>query len=195
MKLETRSGDAACVGSPSHGLAVAGLELDIDVLYADHAPFIGRVLIRLVGDGPQIDDLLQETFLTAFRRRHTFDGRSSHRTWLYGIAVRLAMRHRRGAGRFLRAIGRLAEEPPPPQPAGPDQDLELARASAAVREALDRLPFKQREVFILFELEEMGGEEIAEMLGIPIGTVWTRLHHARKRCREIMERRLKKEAP
>ncbi len=183
------------MGSSSHRLAVAEVALDIEALYAEHAPFIGRVLIRLVGDGPQIDDLLQETFLTAFRRRDSFDGTSSHRTWLYGIAARLAMRHRRGAGRFRRALGRLAEEPVASQPARPDQDLERARAAAAVREALDRLPFKQREVFILFELEEMGGEEIADMLGVPIGTVWTRLHHARKRCRELMERRFKWDAP
>jgi RNA polymerase sigma-70 factor (ECF subfamily) len=161
--------------------------LDIDALYTTEAPFIGRVLIRLVGNGPHIDDLIQETFIIAFRKRHTFDGRSAARTWLYGIAARLAMRHRRGAGRWLRAIGLFAQEPERVD-AGPDRELDRARAAAAVRTALDQLPFKQREVFVLYELEELEGTAIAELLAIPIGTVWTRLHHGRKRFADVMRR-------
>jgi RNA polymerase sigma-70 factor (ECF subfamily) len=167
--------------------------LDLDALYVEHAPFLGRVLIRLVGDGAHVDDLLQETFLVAFRRRDRFDGSSAPRTWLYGIAARLAMRHRRGAGRWVRALVGLGAEPRVEEAAGPDADVERARARAIVREALDHLSFKHREVFSLYELEELDGNQIADLLGIPIGTVWTRLHHARRQFQDVMRRRLARE--
>ena len=194
MKVLARSGDPQVVeaSSPSLAAVADAPALDIDALYAAHAPFIGRVLIRLTGDGPHIDDLIQETFIIAFRKRATFDGRSLPRTWLYGIAARLAMRHRRGAGRWLRALGLFAAEPEGVQ-APPDRALDDSRArehaAAQVRAALDRLPFKQREVFVLYELEELDGAAIAELLGIPVGTVWTRLHHGRKRFADIVKKR------
>lgn len=194
MKVLARSGDPQGVeaSSPSLAAVADAPALDIDALYAAHAPFIGRVLIRLTGDGPHIDDLIQETFIIAFRKRATFDGRSAPRTWLYGIAARLAMRHRRGAGRWLRALGLFAAEPEGVQ-GPPDRALDDARgrehAAAQVRAALDRLPFKQREVFVLYELEELDGAAIAELLGIPVGTVWTRLHHGRKRFADIVKKR------
>jgi RNA polymerase sigma-70 factor (ECF subfamily) len=164
--------------------------LDLDVLYAEHAGFLGRVLVRLVGDGAHVDDLLQETFVVAFRRRDRFDGTSAPRTWLYGIAARLAMRHRRGAGRWLRALAGFTAEPRTDSAPGPDADVDRAHARAAIRDALEHLPFKQREVFVLYELVELDGPQIAEMLGIPVGTVWTRLHHARRRFQDVMRRRL-----
>src|SRR5262245_7627665 len=194
MKVAAVSGDQGGVGS-SHSLAVGDevpAAIDIDTLYAEHAAFLTRVLIRLVGDGPHVDDLLQETFFVAHRKRDSFDGRSAVRTWLYGIASRLAMRHRRGVGRFLRAIGGFADEPTPVS-RDPKDDLERARAAALVRSLLDRLPFKQREVFVLYELEELDGAEIAALLDIPINTVWTRLHHGRKRFAELARKRIERD--
>jgi RNA polymerase sigma-70 factor, ECF subfamily len=195
MKVAAVSGDQGGVGS-SHSLAVEAhpASLDIDALYAEHAPFLTRVLIRLVGDGAHVDDLLQETFLVAYRKQASFDGRSAVRTWLYGIASRLAMRHRRGVGRFLRAIGGYADEPAPVS-RDPGDDLERARAAAVVRSVLDRLPFKQREVFVLYELEELDGTDIAALLDIPINTVWTRLHHGRKRFSELAKKRIERIGP
>jgi RNA polymerase sigma-70 factor (ECF subfamily) len=181
----------------SRGIAVADAApaLDIDALYNEHAAFLTRVLVRLVGDGGHADDLLQETFLVAYRKRLAFDGRAAVRTWLYGIAARLAMRHRRGKGRFLRALGRYADEPRERAAPGPALDLERARAAAQVRDALDAIPFKQREVFVLYELEELEGAAIAELLGIPVNTVWTRLHHGRKKFEDVIRRRAAKEGP
>jgi RNA polymerase sigma-70 factor (ECF subfamily) len=94
---------------------------------------------------------------------------------------------------LLRALGLLADQPEPIA-ADPSDELERARAAAAVRAVLDRLPFKQREVFVMYELEELDGAAIAELIGIPVGTVWTRLHHARKRFEELMRKRIAKEA-
>jgi RNA polymerase sigma-70 factor, ECF subfamily len=190
MKVLGRTGDSRHVDA---AVAIAAdAALDIDALYAEHAAFLSRVLIRLVGDGAHVDDLVQETFLVAHRKRAAFDGRAQPRTWLYGIAANLARRHRRGSGRLFRALGLLADEPLPPAPS-PDHDVERARASHLVRTTLDRLPFKQREVFVLYELEEVDGARIAELLDIPINTVWTRLHHARKRFQELVRKQANRE--
>jgi RNA polymerase sigma-70 factor (ECF subfamily) len=166
--------------------------LDIDALYNQHARFLTRVLIRLVGDLPAADDLLQETFLIAYRKRASFDCRGAPRAWLYGIATNLAMRHRRGAGRLLRALGLYGQEPTQ-SPSGPDEDLEKADAANIVRRALEALPFKQREVFVLYELEELDGGTIADLIGIPINTVWTRLHHGRKRFEDLVRKHARRE--
>ncbi len=189
MKVSARSGDQQGVGVSSLAVPDARPELDIDELYAAHAPFLARVLVRLVGDGPHVDDLLQETFVVAWRKRAQFDGRAAVRTWLYAIAARLAMRHRRGAARWLRALGVFGQQPER-LAADPADELERARAAAAVRAVLDRLPFKQREVVVLYELEGLDGPEIAELVGIPVNTVWTRLHHGRKKFEELMRRRI-----
>jgi len=191
MKVGARSGDQGRVGSYGPAVAVAAAtRLDLDQLYAEHAAFIGRVLVRFVGDGPHVDDLLQETFIVAWRRWDRFDGRAAPRTWLYGIAANLARRHRRGASRFLRAIGLYASEPVRDVPQ-PDDATERDRARRTVHAALDGLPFKQREVFVLYELEELEGAAIAELLQIPVNTVWTRLHHARSRFREVIAKQTK----
>jgi RNA polymerase sigma-70 factor (ECF subfamily) len=187
MKVSVGSGDQGRVGSSGPAVAT---RLDLDQLYAEHAAFIGRVLVRFVGDGPQVDDLLQETFIVAWRRWDSFDGRAAPRTWLYAIAANLARRHRRGASRFLRAIGLYSTEPPRDAPR-PDDDADRQHARRTVHAALDSLPFKQREVFVLYELEELEGTAIAELLGLPVNTVWTRLHHARTRFREVIAKQPK----
>jgi RNA polymerase sigma-70 factor (ECF subfamily) len=193
MKVVAGSGDPSCVEASSTLAVPEPAALDIDALYVDHAPFIGRVLARLTGAGPHVDDLIQETFIVAFRKRASFDGRSAARTWLYGIAANLAMRHRRGVGRWLRALGVLSDEPGDPITVRPDHDLDRARAATAVHEVLAQLPFKQREVFVLYELEELEGQAIAAMLDIPINTVWTRLHHGRKRFQDAMRKRIRRD--
>ncbi len=161
--------------------------LDVTHLYQEHAPFIGRVLLRLLGDGTHVDDLLQETFIVAFQKRETFDpSRAAASSWLYGIASNLCKHHRRGAGRFSTLRGALARENSE-LPLTPDGALEREQEIALVQRLVQKLPFKQREVFVLFEIEELGGKEIADMLEIPIGTVWTRLHDARRRFRERLK--------
>lgn len=155
-------------------------KLDVAEIYDAHAAFIGRVIQRLTGDGPHVDDLLQETFIVAFRRRGDFDGRAAVRSWLYGIASNLCRRHSRGQRRLWRFRSRLAREPRAPAPPSPEREVERSQAAALVHAALQQLPYRQREAFVLYELEGLQGREIAELLGIPIGTVWTRLHNARR---------------
>lgn len=164
--------------------------LDLRLLYDAHAPFVARVLTRLTGPGPHVDELLQDTFVTAWKRASTFEGRSTERTWLYGIAANVARHHRRGAGRFSLFRGKLERETAiAAGPAAPDAQLEQAQAAKAVHEVLAAMPFKAREAFVLYEIEEMPGEEIAELLGVPVGTVWRRLHDARQKFKELMKRK------
>ncbi len=165
---------------------------DIGNAFRDHGAFIGRVVLRLMGDGPHVDDLVQETFVVAYRKRENFEGRSSLRTWLYGIASNLCLRKRRTLKRFSNFKTRLQQELPPPS-VQPDATLEQKAAIASVHRALTKLNFKQREVFVLFELEELEGKEIAAMLGIAEGTVWTRLHKARKVFEAAMTRQVERE--
>jgi RNA polymerase sigma-70 factor (ECF subfamily) len=196
MKVAARSGDPSSVEASALAAdeSRAGGGVDIDALYAEHAAFISRVLARLTGDGAHVDDLIQETFLVAFRKRTTYDAtRSTARTWLYGIAAHLAMRHRRGVGRLLRALGGFAEEPAATIAVSPDREIDRERARATVQDVLAKMPFKHREVFSLYELEEIEGSEIATLLGIPVNTVWTRLHHARRRFEDSMRKRVRRE--
>lgn len=192
MKETRATGDLDCMEGSAVLAAAAAPELDISSLYASHAPFLGRVIQRLSGRGPHVDDLLQETFVVAFKRRESFSGRSSSRTWLYGIASRLCWRHNRGARRLGFFRLRYAREPERAV-RSPDQELERGETAALVYAVMKELPFKQRECFVLYELEELEGAEIAELLGIPEGTVWTRVHHARKKFEALMRRRLGRE--
>jgi RNA polymerase sigma-70 factor (ECF subfamily) len=179
---------------PSSGQSQVGIAaapaLDVTQAYNEHAAFIGRVIRRLLGEGPHIDDLIQETFIVAHRKAEQYDGRAAVRTWLYGIASRLCMHHRRGASRFSLFKGRLANQDPPPTPERPDQSLEQRQAVDLVNQVVAKMPFKQREVFVLYEIEELEGKDIAQMLDIPLGTVWTRLHKARQTFERLMRRRV-----
>jgi RNA polymerase sigma-70 factor (ECF subfamily) len=169
-----------------------GEGLDVEQAFRDHAGFVGRVIQRLVGHGPHVDDILQETFIVAHRKRAEYDGRAAPSTWLYGIAKRLCMRYGRGNRRFRVFQGKLAQEDHG-APTRPDEELEREQAVAAVHDVLARLSFKRREVFVLYELEQLTGAEIAELLGVPEGTVWTRLHQARKSFDQLMKKRMKRE--
>jgi RNA polymerase sigma-70 factor (ECF subfamily) len=160
--------------------------IDVGALYREHGRFVARVIRALTKPGEHVEDLLQETFLTAHRIRHTFDGKSKSTTWLYAIARHLCWRHGRSQGRWRRLRERVAAlfvEPPPPEP------LLSKELADGLQRVIDALPFKQREVFVLYELEEMSGGEIAALLQIPEGTVWTRLHHARRRFEKLAQER------
>ena len=166
-------------------------------LYREHRDFVARTVQRLTGSGAHVEDLTQEVFLTAHRKCAQFDPRRSlPSTWLYSITRHLCMRHRRGANRFAAFQERLQHQVEV-EPAGDglEHTVGLAQQKAAVAVAIDKLSFKHREVFVMYELEEMQGPAIAELLDIPEGTVWTRLHHARRGFDKHMRRLLGENTP
>jgi RNA polymerase sigma-70 factor (ECF subfamily) len=158
------------------------------LLFDRHAGVVFRFLVRRVGRDTA-DELLGETFRIGFERRATFDReRPSARPWLYGIATNLVAKHRRTEARRLRATAQLVAE----GPAEVLADTVIAAADAkdlwpGVARAIAELPDGERDALLLYAWEELTYEEIALALGIPVGTVRSRLNRARSRLRELVE--------
>lgn len=155
--------------------------------------------LRLCGSPEEAEDLLQETFLQAFRNWDRFEGRSSPGSWLFTIASRVCRRrHRRRSGEpaRLEPLERLlpsgeTDVPDIPDAGGGPLDEQLRReAQAAVEAALSRLPLSFRLPLVLKEIAELSVPEIAEALGLREATVKTRIHRARLALRREMAKRL-----
>ncbi|MFI6499141.1 RNA polymerase sigma factor [Nonomuraea typhae] len=131
------------------------------------------------------EDVVSDAFLIAFRKRAQFDpARAAVRTWLYGIATNLIGKHRRQEARMLRALGRHGPEPD--QPGHEDRVVVQVSAEGLRRDlagALAGLEQRDRDVVQLIALAGLSHEEVAEALGIPNGTVRSRLNRARKKLR------------
>jgi RNA polymerase sigma-70 factor, ECF subfamily len=163
-------------------------------LVALHESMVFNLAARLLGDGEEARDVAQEVFLQVYRTLGRFEGRSSLKTWIYRIVVnqchnRRRFWHRRGRDREQELDDRL----PAPQAggAGPWQasPFEQARQSERARRvqrALLGLRFEQRTVVVLREIEGLSCEEVAAALGVPEGTVKSRLSRAREALRETL---------
>ena len=163
--------------------------VDLTNAFRDHGRFLAKSILKLTGDGPHVEDILQETFIIAHRKQSSFEGKSNLRTWLYGIASNLCLHHRRGLARELNALEKAAQEPAD-TPTGPERAVEAAQNRTLVHEAMQAIPFKQREVFMLYEIDGMDGPSIAQLLEIPLNTVWSRLRLARETfAKEVRRRR------
>lgn len=172
-----------------HEVAPPASGVDIGRLFDEHAPFLLRVAQRLSGRGAHVEDVVQEVFLIAHRRREALAEHTDPRAWLYKATVNVVQHHRRSIARRIRLAGALAsEELGAESPTRPDEAHGRSEQAALIRQCTMKLPIKQREVFVLYELESMEGTAIAELLGIPENTVWSRLHHARKGFRTAWER-------
>ncbi|HET6337580.1 MAG TPA: sigma-70 family RNA polymerase sigma factor [Polyangiales bacterium] len=147
-------------------------------IYEAHLDFVWRSLRRLGVRQADAMDLAQKVFLTAYTKLPEFEGRSRLRTWLFAICQRVASDYRRSAP-LRREVTTDASEIDL-FGASPNADRSEARQRIQLAEAiLDKLPEAQKLVFVLFELEEMSGDEIAELLKISVGTVRSRLRLAR----------------
>ncbi|TMR25084.1 RNA polymerase sigma factor [Nonomuraea zeae] len=134
------------------------------------------------------EDIVAETFLTAFRKRGHYDpARAGVRAWLYGIATNLIGKHRRLEARTLRALGRWGPEGDAP---GHEDTVALRVSAQSLRPelaaALAELDRRDRDVLLLVALAGLSHDEIATALGIPYGTVGSRLSRARKKLRALL---------
>lgn len=154
--------------------------LDAGELFRRHAVFVARFLWRLGIRGPELDDLVQEVFVVAHRRGGFVPERAKPTTWLAEIAVRVASAHRRRNKRARQEVE--LEAALELKTSEPDAGAlaETKERLDRVQRALDALDDNQRAVFVLFELEGESCEEIAQGLSVPLGTVHSRLHAARK---------------
>jgi RNA polymerase sigma-70 factor (ECF subfamily) len=158
-------------------------DADFRAFYVARVDFVRRVVARLLGPGHDVDDAVQEVFLVAWRKRAGFEGRARLSTWLYAIARRVVMATRRRA-RVRRLLG-LEVAPATDTAPSPQQLFEHREASQRLYAMLERISDKKRTVFILHEVEGLPGEDIARIVGCPLKTVWTRLHHARRELQAL----------
>jgi RNA polymerase sigma-70 factor (ECF subfamily) len=150
-------------------------------LYDRHQAPVRRFIARATGDAADAPDLVHATFLAAAGSAGRYDGRESCRPWLMGIAVRLLQQRSRAASRFLAVASALRVVRP-----GADDSRARLAAKSDLERALLRLSEPKRVALLLTEVEGFSGPEVAELLGVPVGTVWTRLHAARKELRELL---------
>jgi RNA polymerase sigma-70 factor (ECF subfamily) len=161
------------------------LPLDIEAVYRTHRGAVARWAARLAGPGLEAEDVVQEVFLIAQRKLAGFRGEASPARWLYRITERVVC-HRRRRERWRRWLGGSLDAAAhvPAQTPTPLESLQGRRATAVFYSALDGMSENHRAAFILFELEELSGQEIAALKGVPVATVWVWLHRARARFLE-----------
>jgi RNA polymerase sigma-70 factor (ECF subfamily) len=170
---------AACANGDASALAE---------LFRRHGDRVMRMLSRARGvDRPDLEDLVQSTFLEVGRSAGSFDGRAAVGTWILAVALNLARNHVRGEVRrrsFLTAFARAPRTPVrvPDDSASRRQVIERLQAAAAA------LPERLLTVFVLIDIEGVKGSEVARVLGIPEGSVWRRLHEAHERLRDVVRR-------
>ena len=151
----------------------------LDQFYRAHAKVVLSWVIRLGGPRMDSEDVAQEVFVIALRRIHTFRGDAKVTTWLFAI-TRNVVNNRRRRLAIRRFVGMDRIESLPDENASTDDYLHRKQQRRLVQSALECLPQKQREVIVLMDLEERSANEASEMLGVPPGTIYSRLHYARK---------------
>jgi RNA polymerase sigma-70 factor (ECF subfamily) len=178
---------AAPVTGESGGIPAPRAQVHaFDDVYREHFPFVWRSAKRLGVSDAALDDVVQEVFVIVHRRLADFEGRSTLRTWLFGIALRVVRDHRRAA--------RRRDPGPPVDPdtlsasGGPCHDAETAEAVRLLHTLLDQLDDERREIFVMAELEQMTMPEIADTLGINVNTAYARLRIARQEFEQALAR-------
>lgn len=155
-------------------------------VFEEYGAFVCRSLRYLGVREADLDDMLQEVFLVVYQRLNDYQERGRVRAWLYSICTRVAFAHRRKLGRHREAATREIKE----TAEGPAQHarVEDREALALGQRLLADLPPRQREVFVLYEVEDMTMAEIAQALRCPLQTAYSRLHKARQRILAEVER-------
>jgi RNA polymerase sigma-70 factor, ECF subfamily len=186
-ELEGR--EAALVARCAEGDQAACAEL-----VAEHQRMVYQLSFHLLGNRDEALDLSQDVFMRVFRTLPQFRGHSQLRTWIYRIVVNQARNRQRWWRRRHRAsqvsldqhLETHAEPSGNPQVA-PDNVLAQKRLASQLRRALDALPFDQRSVIVLREIDGLRYDEIAFSLGVTLGTVKSRLTRARRALRDVLQ--------
>jgi RNA polymerase sigma-70 factor, ECF subfamily len=158
--------------------------LDFAAVFREHGAFVLRTVRRMGVPSSEVEDVAQNVFLVVHRHIGSYEGRGSVKAWLFGIVRRAVADHR-------RARRRRPEVPVMDPPVGAvepqtEAALDRARERALLDRALDSLDEAKREVFVLFELEQMPMLEVAAAVGCPLQTAYSRLYAARERVKEMV---------
>ena len=167
--------------------SVATPGLDFSEIFRAYAPFVWRLLRRLGVAEADANDISQEVFVIVHRKLAQIASAASVRSFVYGVCVRTASDYRRSAR--VRRERTVAEVPEQRTHARQDTELENRQARQLLHEILSRMTDLKRETFILYELEELSMTEIAEALGCPLPTAYSRLHAARAEVQDAFARR------
>ncbi len=160
----------------------------LGILYDRYRAAVSSFVRRATNDASDAEDIVHATFMTAAKAAATFDGRQSCRPWLVSIAARLLHRRQRGLSRWARALRELTVRERG-RHTDPHRQLSARDEVQRLSVALERLSDAKRIVLLLAESEGLSSQEIAEALRVPVGTVWTRLHHARSDLRRYLDRK------
>jgi RNA polymerase sigma factor (sigma-70 family) len=178
----TTPADAAVLSKIAEG------ELDaLGILFDRYEHVVKRFIGHLGVPTHDVDDLVQLTFLDLPGAASRFDDRWPFKGWLLGLAAVVVRRYRRSARRRAVRLAAWASQPWRHISPGPDQDFEQQEAAKLALLALQRLSHKKREVFVMLVFEGLSGADAARALDVPVATVWTRMHHARRDLRHFLE--------
>lgn len=174
--------------SLTHKELSAAREADprLRTLFEQHAAFVCRSLRRLGVREADLDDMLQEVFVVVYKRLTDYEERDRAQSWLYSISARVAHAQRRRL--FRRRESMTVESHEGSADATQQQRIEDSEALRFGHELLAQLPAEQREVFVLYEVEDMPMAQIARALGCPLQTAYSRLRMARARVLAEVER-------
>jgi len=167
--------------------------IDFEQIVAGHQQMVFRTLARLTGRNDRLDDLAQEVFLRLFRALPGFRGEAALGTYLYRITVNVAQNEWKRRQREDRSHTSISDGEEPletrlqhPGPGALEQ-MEQSEFAALVNQHLQALSQAERTVLVLYHQEERSYEQIAQILGVPIGTVRTHLHRGRAKMREALK--------
>ncbi len=160
--------------------------LSVAEVFRELSPFVWRALRRLGVAERDVEDVCQEVFMVVHRKIGDFEGRSSVRTWVYGISVRVASDYRKRS--HVRREVVTDAVPEAASTDDPHQDAARREARAKLDRILDALDEDKRAVFVLYEIEQVTMAEVAEAVGCPLQTAYSRLHAARKLVEEAVAR-------
>lgn len=155
-----------------------------------------NTLTRVLGSAEDAQDAAQDAFVQAFQKLNTFQGNAAFYSWLFRIALNSAISQKRKTRRVTASVDaareRTGSEPVDSNPsAQPEHPAEVAERCALLQSALAQLGEEFRTVLVLKEMEGFKYDEIAELVGCPIGTVRSRIHRARTELRQILAPHLK----
>ncbi|HEY5959755.1 MAG TPA: sigma-70 family RNA polymerase sigma factor [Polyangiaceae bacterium] len=156
------------------------------LVYAEHAEFLWRSLQHMGIREADLEDAVQEVLVVVHRRRGSYNYECRLTTWLFGICLRVASRHRRRA--YFRWERHEAELPELIDHHTPEDQLIEHRTKATLNRLLSGLRPEHRAAFVLFEIEGQSCQDIAELSGVPVGTIYSRLHKARQLVDRALER-------
>jgi RNA polymerase sigma-70 factor (ECF subfamily) len=185
--LESHSGGEARDSAREQDPASTPVSVpSFSAVYEEYFDFVWRSARRLGVPEASLDDVVQDVFVTVYRRLPDFEGRSQLKTWIFGILRHTISDLRRGQRRKPTSV--LEQEPADARELSPQEAAVRAEGLKLLHEALASMPDDQREVFVLAELEQLSSPEIAAALDVNLNTVYSRLRSARQEFEAALKR-------